>query len=80
MSVYADSIKVLKEKHPKLLRITIMAKSAKKAPGLAGQGNFEQYQAMMGLRSSNAAQPYDSRPARERTRSTSKRKAIRDGW
>lgn len=56
-----------------------MAK-AKKTRGMAGQGNFECYQAMMGKRSSNAAAPHDSRPKRERTRSNARKQAIAAGW
>ncbi len=58
-----------------------MAKAkARKTPGIAGQGNFEQWAAMQGKRSSNAAQPHDNRPKRSRTRSTSRKQAIAAGW
>lgn len=60
----------------KLLRTSnIMAK--KKIPGIKGQGNRALYDAMAAKRSSNAAQPHDSRPNRIRTRATAKNEAIK---
>ena len=42
--------------------------------------NPELHKAMLGLRSSSAASPQDNRPNRQRTRATSKKAAIRQGW
>jgi hypothetical protein len=42
--------------------------------------NPEYAAAMHGLRSSGAAGSHDNRPNRQRTRSTSKRQAIKNGW
>lgn len=50
-------------------------------PGIAGMGNSEQYAAMFGKRLSSATMKHDTRPNRQRTRSTSKRAAIaHGGW
>ncbi len=40
--------------------------------------NEAMYRAMLGLRSSSAASPHDTRPNRERTRADAKRKSIND--
>lgn len=53
----------------------------KKTPGIAGQGNFGVYQAMLGFRSSNAAVPFeDARTKRARSRQASNAKAIKDSY
>lgn len=51
--------------------------TAKKTPGIPGQGNRPLYDAMMGKRASSAASPHDSRPKRERSRAAAKKAAIR---
>ena len=57
-----------------------MASKAKKAKGLPNMGNLPMYEAMVAKYTSGAAGKHDSRPSRERTRSTSKANAIRGGW
>lgn len=50
-------------------------------PGIAGMGNKELHAAMFGKRFGNATTKHDTRPNRQRTRSTSKRAAIaQGGW
>jgi hypothetical protein len=50
----------------------------KKNPTHKGIENKPYIEAMREIRKSNAAQPHDNRPNRERTRSTIKAKAIRE--
>lgn len=55
-----------------------MAKKTKTVP-VAGMGNFDYAQAMLGLRQSNAAGKHaDKRDKRARTRSAQKVRAMRD--
>jgi hypothetical protein len=55
-----------------------MAKTKTKDARVAGAGNFEQYQAMLGKRLSNAATPHkDARTKRARTRGASLQRALR---
>jgi len=53
---------------------------AAKTPKYRAVANPEMAAAMRGLRRSSAAQPHDNRPNRARTRSASKRAAVRSGW
>ena len=55
---------------------TMAAKAAK----FKGTENKAYIEGMRELRRSSAAGSHDSRPNRQRTRSTSKRAAIRNGW
>jgi hypothetical protein len=59
-----------------------MAKAtARKAPGIAGQGNRACYDAMFGKRLSSATSKHDTRPNRQRTRSAARSAAISGaGW
>ena len=50
----------------------------KKNPTHKGIENKPYIEAMREIRKSNAAQPHDNRPNRERTRSTAKNKAIKE--
>jgi hypothetical protein len=50
----------------------------KKNPTHKGIENKPYIEAMREIRKSNAAQPHDNRPNRERTRSTIKAKAIKE--
>lgn len=53
----------------------------RKVTGIAGQGNFECYQAMLGKRSSSATMKHaDRRDKRARTRNANKSRAIRDSF
>jgi hypothetical protein len=56
-----------------------MAKNTK-PKGLPNMGNRPMYEAMVSKFTSNAGGTHDARPKRERTRSTSKRNAIKSGW
>jgi hypothetical protein len=54
--------------------------AATKTTKFRATANPEYAAAMHGLRSSSAASPQDNRPNRQRTRSTAKRQAIKNGW
>ena len=54
----------------------IMAKSVK----FKGVENKPYIEGMREIRKSNAAGSHDSRPPRQRTRTTAKRQAIQHGW
>jgi len=57
-----------------------MSNKAKKTKGFANMGNRPMYEAMTSKFTSGAAGTHDNRPKAERTRSTSKRSAINNGW
>ena len=62
-----------------------MAKGNRRSKNFTVEGfqpvrNEEGHRAMMSKRSSNAAGTHDSRPPRQRTRSTAKRAAIKQDW
>jgi hypothetical protein len=62
-----------------IFKENIMAKNTK-PKGLPNMGNRPMYEAMVSKFTSNAGGTHDARPKRERTRSTSKRNAIKSGW
>ena len=53
---------------------------ANKTPKFKGVENKPYIEGMREIRRSNAAGSHDSRPPRQRTRSTAKRQAIKTGW
>jgi hypothetical protein len=62
-----------------------MAKGNRTSKNLRAEGyepvrNEAYHQAMCELRRSSATSSHDTRPNRQRTRSTAKRQAIRNGW
>lgn len=54
-----------------------MANKTEKYKGIENKAYIE---GMREIRRSNAAGTHDNRPNRQRTRSTAKRQAIRNGW
>jgi hypothetical protein len=62
-----------------------MAKGKRNSKNFTAEGfetvrNENCYRAMVELRRSSATSSHDTRPPRQRTRSTAKRQAIKTGW